>query len=288
MPKLVTAVRLFLASPADVSEERAIVQNVVAELNRSIARALGVFVDLLRWEDVLPGMGRPQQIILDQADIDDTDVFVGILWNRFGTPSGKSHSGTEEEFDVAYRAWHAVGRPHILLFFCTRPASLNSEEELRQRSKVLVFKSKVENMGLVRSFETSSHFESLLRYDLSNFLLAHFSRPDVRATATDKAPDSAAASQFPTGEISKSALEAVAAGKKKMIRIPGGEFLGGQHSERKTLPEFWIDEAPVTNQEFWSFVLHSGYSLRHRHNKPEASSAFEHLQRDAEERPIIP
>lgn len=88
LPLAVNLIRTFLASPADASEERVIVQKVVGELNRSIARSIGVFLDLVRWEDFIPGMGRPQQIILDQANIEETDLFVGVLWNRFGTPTG--------------------------------------------------------------------------------------------------------------------------------------------------------------------------------------------------------
>src|ERR1017187_8021432 len=108
MPRRVMSVRLFLASPSDVSEERCVVEKTVGEINRSVARALGVTVDLMRWEDVVPAMGRPQQVILDQLDIEDTDLFVGVLWSRFGSPTGKARSGTEEEFTIAYRSWEAT------------------------------------------------------------------------------------------------------------------------------------------------------------------------------------
>src|SRR5208337_1558662 len=94
-------------------------------------------------------------------------------------PSGKASSGTEEEFEIAYQAWHSTEHPRILLFFCARPALLNSVEQLEQRSRVLAFRSRVDNIGLVRSFETASEFESLLRNDLSLYLLSQFSRHPV-------------------------------------------------------------------------------------------------------------
>ena len=39
----------------------------------------------------------PQQIINSQVS-DEYDIFIGILWTRFGTPTERAGSGTEEEF----------------------------------------------------------------------------------------------------------------------------------------------------------------------------------------------
>jgi formylglycine-generating enzyme required for sulfatase activity len=41
---------------------------------------------------------------------------------------------------------------------------------------------------------------------------------------------------------------------KEMVRVPAGEFLYGDEKERVELPEYWIDKAPVTNDEYASFV----------------------------------
>lgn len=130
MARTRTVVQVFLASPSDVTEERLIVQNLVGELNRTVARELGVLLELIRWEDMVPGPGRPEQVILDQAGIEHTDLFIGILWNRFGTPTGKAPSGTEEEFEVAYEAWKARRKPHIMFYFCQPPVTFEHEEEL--------------------------------------------------------------------------------------------------------------------------------------------------------------
>ncbi len=41
---------------------------------------------------------------------------------------------------------------------------------------------------------------------------------------------------------------------KAMVRVPAGEFLYGEDQEKQTLPEFWIDQTPVTNAEYARFV----------------------------------
>ena len=46
---------------------------------------------------------------------------------------------------------------------------------------------------------------------------------------------------------------------KEMVYVPKGEFLYGKNKERLSLPAYWIDKTPVTNQEFARFVLATGY-----------------------------
>ena len=106
MAEQVTKLRAFVASPGDVLDERERLKLVVDELDRTLADSLGHSLELLDWRDVVPSMGRPEQVILDQLKLDAWDIFVGILWTRFGTPSGAIRpdtgepflSGTEEEF----------------------------------------------------------------------------------------------------------------------------------------------------------------------------------------------
>jgi len=85
-------VRIFVASPGDVSEERARLARVVESMNRTgnVAERLGLTLELLRWEThVAPDVGRPQQVVFDQLDPHEWDIFVGILWMRFGTRTGR-------------------------------------------------------------------------------------------------------------------------------------------------------------------------------------------------------
>jgi hypothetical protein len=69
---------VFLASPGDANEERRRVAAVVTKINRRFRGAFDWQIELRGWEDTLPGYARPQSLI--NSDIDDCDVFVGILW----------------------------------------------------------------------------------------------------------------------------------------------------------------------------------------------------------------
>ena len=104
-------------------------------------------LELLRWEThAYPSMGRPQSVI--NAQIGDYDVFVGILWKRFGTPTGRAESGTEEEFRLAFDSWKKTKRPHILLYFYTAPlVPPKSAEEVRQLGLVIDFRERKKQRG---------------------------------------------------------------------------------------------------------------------------------------------
>ncbi len=254
-----TILRLFLASPRDCSEERALAERVIGEVNSTVARKLGFGIELVQWEDVVPNMGRPEQVILDQVDIEDADLFLGILWNRFGTPTGKAQSGTEEEFQLAYSAWCQHGKPRILFYFCQRAANLRTPSEIEQKSRVIAFRSNVDALGLMREYDGIPEFEAFLRQDLTNYILDAGLRVP-RPTAPSESPISRAA-DWPLEDTL--ALRDSHGEIEGMVYIPPGEFLAGRARTLTVIPYgFYIDEIPVTNQEYLAFLEQTGFMVR--------------------------
>jgi hypothetical protein len=81
-----TLVTAFVASPGDVSEERAVLQEVVNELNLTWSKTLGIRLDFLGWEThTFPAVGKYPQEVINRQIGDDYDIFIGIMWKRFGT-----------------------------------------------------------------------------------------------------------------------------------------------------------------------------------------------------------
>ncbi len=180
--KKYTKLRIFVASPGDVAEERERLRLVVEELNRGIADHLRLTLDLLDWRThVAPRMGRPQQVVFDQLPLERWDVFVGILWTRFGTPSGGIHpvtgepflSGTEEELTLAYQAWRETGRPQMLFYRCVRPIPVDVDVTQLQRVQrfFVDFGMTGTHPGLPISYKTVEDFEHRVRGDLTQLLL---------------------------------------------------------------------------------------------------------------------
>lgn len=174
--------RIFVASPSDMSAERARVETVASTLE-PLAEHLDIVLKVEDWRAVVPDMGRPEQAILDQLEPSSWDIFIGILWHRFGTPPAASDprtkkeylSGTEEEFKTAYRLWQQYGRPRIVMYRCTRsipPDELDPEQFKRVKDFFAQFEATGgEHPGLYQSFDTPESFEKLLLGNLQKLLL---------------------------------------------------------------------------------------------------------------------
>jgi hypothetical protein len=164
---VVKKLRIFVASPGDVAEERQIVTIVVDELRRIMGAIRGVELEAVKWEThAWPDVGSDAQAVINR-EIGEFDIFVGVMWRRFGTPTGRADSGTGEEFERAYSLYKRSGRPKILFYFRTTPFYSTDVRELAQFRKVIGFRSKLDRAGvLFRQYETPLEFERYVREHL--------------------------------------------------------------------------------------------------------------------------
>ena len=75
--------KVFIGCPGDMAPER----TLLLSLEKKLAKR-GCPVEFLIWPDVPPSAGRPQQVIFDHFPVETWDIFVGLLWNRFGSQPG--------------------------------------------------------------------------------------------------------------------------------------------------------------------------------------------------------
>ena len=80
-------VGVFIASPGDVGCAREAVRRAVEHINRLVAKSQGFLFQATGWEDVPPGMGSRAQELINPY-VDAAQIFVGILNQRFGSPTG--------------------------------------------------------------------------------------------------------------------------------------------------------------------------------------------------------
>ena len=132
MPATIKRIRIFVASPGDVADERKRLDAVVAHLRTHVAAPHGLDLELVRWEThVRPGVAADAQAVVN-PQIGAYDLFIGILWNRFGTPTGRAESGTREEFDQAYARWQRdPGSLEIWMYFSEQPAAFATHGRAR-------------------------------------------------------------------------------------------------------------------------------------------------------------
>src|SRR5258707_6078078 len=137
MHRTARVLNVFLASPGDVKSERQAAEVVTNNLNHNLGGSLGCHIRLSKWEDTRPGYGRPQEII--NASVDECDLFIGLLWERWGEHTGKYASGFEEEYERVRERRRRTGSPDIwLVFKAINPKRLKDPGP--QLKKVLEFR----------------------------------------------------------------------------------------------------------------------------------------------------
>ncbi len=166
-----TRIRIFISSPGDVREERDTLEDLVKnDLQLTLGRQHNLYLEPMRWETLItPGMGDIQKKVFEEMG--PYDIFVGIFWKRFGTPTTEHESGSEAEFRDAYARWEEDNRRPILMYFCERPF-LPDDEDLVQYGKVITFRKELENKGLYSTFSETSEFEKMLSRHLYRIIVS--------------------------------------------------------------------------------------------------------------------
>lgn len=160
---------VFVASPSDVANERSRLEDVIRELNTTWSRELGLRLELIRWEThAYPDFGADAQSVINNQIPDDFDIFIGIMWCRYGTPTARAESGTVEEFMRVKSRYDAdpnsVG---LMVYFKDEPIP-PSKLDAEQLAAVTNFRNSLGSEGaLYWMFKDVDEFEKLLRMHLT-------------------------------------------------------------------------------------------------------------------------
>jgi tetratricopeptide (TPR) repeat protein len=181
-------IRIFVSSPGDVGEERAIAHRVIERLRfRYAARA---DLEVLLWEHLPLVATKSFQEQIPNAG--EFDLVVMVVWSRMGTRLPESiqredgsryESGTEYEFEQALEASRKKGLPSLIVYRKTARVlvELSAQESdllelTRQKKSVEAFidrwfKSPDGSFhAAFHPFESSAQFEDLLERHLRGLI----------------------------------------------------------------------------------------------------------------------
>lgn len=176
--------RIFISSPGDVFEERAIANRVIERLQSEYIGK--VVLEPVLWEhQPLVATSTFQHQIVKPSE---SDIVIAILWSRLGTKLPKEfvradgsryESGTEFEFEEAIAGFRKNGKPDLLVYRKTAPPSVRLDDEkelldrLSQKKKLDEFIDKWFHdraegtlTAAFHAFEAPSDFENLLENHL--------------------------------------------------------------------------------------------------------------------------
>lgn len=169
MPKNVTILTIFVASPDDVLDEREVLEEVIREFNISWGNQFKINLELVRWEThSYPGVDIDTQEVINKQIGENYDIFIGIMWKKFGTPTGRAGSGTVEEFNKAYKLYKKNPEKLNILFYFKNEPIPPSDINIKDLEKIEEFRNTLGPQGtLFWFFKDTEAFKDLVRIHLT-------------------------------------------------------------------------------------------------------------------------
>jgi DNA repair photolyase len=161
----VLKIKVFVSSPSDVKEEREIVLRIAEEINGASGRSKGYYIQCYEWEmDLQSGWGNFQDKI--NPELEDTDIFIGILWSRLGTPTEEYLSGTVEEFERIKQLKNKGKNIEFAFFRSYKAANLSMIDPVQLTRVQQFFKENNGNVFTSKDYEGIEDFKTFVRQHL--------------------------------------------------------------------------------------------------------------------------
>ena len=168
MPRIgITAYDLLISCPGDVLRYAEVVKECVDIFNHTLGKNNNVQIMPKHWSiDSFPQSGDKPQELLNKQFVRDCDAAVAIFWTKFGTPTDKYQSGTEEEIEEILSSGKQV-----FLYFVD--AQINpSEMDLEQFKKVKEFKERYKDRGIYCIVKNEEDFRRQFYNHLTMYFLS--------------------------------------------------------------------------------------------------------------------
>jgi hypothetical protein len=223
--------RIFLASPNDVSREREAVKRAVAEVNQTSAELLAIRFEVVGWDThVHPAVGTDGQAVINEHIGDNYEILLAIIWTRLGQPTPRADSGTVEEYERAFkrRDQPPGGVPEIMLYASRK--RIDPNVDATQLAAAQAFIARVQSDGLL-----TGHFRAPtnLRQSVRIHLCLFGKRWKTRKTATRLVdvpphPTEVANSEVEAEQLARDGIERATAAMKSIAQdfaLPAKEII---------------------------------------------------------------
>jgi formylglycine-generating enzyme required for sulfatase activity len=192
---------LFLSSPGDVTDERALAREVIERLASERAHRERLRLEIIAWDK--PGAGTAMPAHLEPQEALDRglrkpsacDIVIVIFGYRMGTPLSEKHrkpngerywSGTEYEYWDALNAAKQQGIPEVLVYRKQGAPDVNAadpqrKEKLEQWDRVEAFFAGFKNAdgsfgSYYKPYATPTQFKDMLDEDLRDIVARYLEK----------------------------------------------------------------------------------------------------------------
>lgn len=154
-------VKILVASPSDVAEERDLAVAVINEWNIRNKDIHKLDLEAVLWEShSAPESGDRVQGILNRQIVDQCDFAIAIFWTRIGTHTGVAQGGAVEEVQ------RLMGDGKQVMFYFSNVPFRKKDVDLEQISALEQFKKSLQKDALVQEYDERHEFKDKLVHHL--------------------------------------------------------------------------------------------------------------------------
>ena len=187
MAKNIIEYDILISCPGDVIEEIDSVNEAINKFNDLYTKVLKIRLTSKHWsKDSYNQSGGKAQSLLNKQLVNECDAAVAIFWTRFGTPTDKYGSGTEEEISELIESGKQV-----FMYFSSKPIppdDLLEDKKRKQYEKVKAYQQRYaeEGKGIYSTFVSTEDFQDKLFAHLSMHFLTAMRLEELSNTKQSK------------------------------------------------------------------------------------------------------
>lgn len=167
MARNITLYKLLISCPGDITNEITMIKDAVDQFNELYSETLGITIQTKHWsKSAYAQSGGKPQALLNEQFIKDCDAAVAIFWTRFGTPTDKYGSGTEEEIEIMIKS-----NKQVFMYFSDK-LQKPSEQNPDEYARVQAFRERYKEKGVYYTYSTDSEFKMMFFAQLSMYFLS--------------------------------------------------------------------------------------------------------------------
>ncbi len=159
---------MLISCPGDVEDMIKTVDEVIENFNQQFIDTLGIGIITRYWKKSAYAQsgGKPQEL-LNKQFVEKCDLAIAIFKTRFGTPTDRYGSGSEEEIEIMLSAGKQV-----FMFFDESPVE-HDKIDIQQLQKVREFKDKYKKQerGILWTYKSTEEFRNIFNAQVTRYFL---------------------------------------------------------------------------------------------------------------------
>lgn len=178
MATQIIKLNIFISGTSETDAEKSALKTIADELSGMLEKTNNLSLGVIGWPDTFrPGVNDDLQKEINRQVEGQYDIYIGLLGSRFGTPTPRAGSGTEEEFNVAINQFLKDTSSLRVLFYFKKETQDLFSINTKQLEKVKEFRSKLPDIGvLYRDFKDTAQFVDIVKDHLFNLIVEEWDK----------------------------------------------------------------------------------------------------------------